>query len=263
MQSKSVVLACQVGLIVVFLLAWQFLPTVGTLSESSRLLDPYFISSPLRIGQRLLQLVTGSGGSVVIWSYTWPTVAASLFGTAVGMVGGAFLGLLLSNSPFLALILRPFVVAANAMPRVALIPIIVLLFGASLYANVVVGILVVFFVAFFNAYEGGITVSPVLIQNAQLLGASKLDLLIRIRMPYVLAWTLAVLPLGVTFAIISVVTAEILTGYHGMGWLLYTATLTADASLTFAVVLVLAIIGLVAVAGADWIRGRILHWWGR
>jgi NitT/TauT family transport system permease protein len=63
--------------------------------------------------------------------------------------------------------------------------------------------------------------------------------------------------------VITVVTAEILTGYNGMGKLLSTASTNADSSLTYAVVITLSIMGVVVVVGADVIRARVLHWWGK
>jgi NitT/TauT family transport system permease protein len=188
---------------------------------------------------------------------------ASLLGTAIGMTLGGLAGLVLSNFNFLSSVLRPFLVAANATPRVALIPIIVILFGPTLASTIVVAVMVVFFVAFFSAYEGGQTVPDEVIQNASLLGANAWDILLHIRLPYVFAWTFSVLPLGITFAIISVVTAEILTGYPGMGRLLLDATVTAGSTLVFSVVTILALLGLTVVLGADWVKGSVLHWWAR
>ncbi len=254
--SQGLLLA---GLIV----AWQFLPQVPALQRSSHFLDPYFISSPTRIAELLIAMSTGREGSAAIWPYLWPTLAASVLGTVIGMSMGALVGLVLSNFSFLSRVMRPFIAAINAIPRIALIPIVILLFGPTFSSSIVVSVMVVFFVAFFNAYEGGLNVPPELLQNARLLNASEWTVLRRIRLPYVLAWTLAVLPLGATFAIISVVTAEILSGSLGIGRLLATATQTADSTLTFALVVVLSVMGLVVLSVADFIKLRVLHWWGR
>jgi NitT/TauT family transport system permease protein len=253
----------QVLLLVVLLLGWEFVPQIPWLSSNSNFFNPFFVSSPSRIAARLVGLATGSGDSVLVWSYLWPTIYASAMGTAIGMAGGAALGVLLSNFAWLSAILRPFVVGINATPRVALVPVIVLLFGPTLTASVVIAVLVVFFIAFFNAYEGGTSVVPELVFNSQLLGGSRWQILRRVRLPYAVAWTIAGLPVTVTFAILSVVTAEVLTGYPGMGRLLLVATSTAEASLTFSVVVILAAVGLITVWFADEVRARILHWWAR
>jgi NitT/TauT family transport system permease protein len=159
------------------------------------------------------------------------------------------------------MVVQPFVVALNAVPRIALIPIIIILVGPSFGASVVISLIVVFFVAFFNAYEGGRNVTPQLLQNAKILGASRAQIMWQIRSPYVLAWTLAALPLATTFAVISVVTGEILTGYPGLGRLISVAEVTADSSLTFAVVVVMSVMGMVVVGIAQLVKVRVLHWW--
>jgi NitT/TauT family transport system permease protein len=259
---RAGLLALQLTMVVVFLAAWQFLPQIPSLSASSHLLDPFFISSPARVFERIRDVTTGQHKSFVVWPYLSVTLLAALQGTAVGMVLGAFFGMLLSSSRFLSDLVRPFVVGLNAVPRIALIPIIILLVGPTFAASVVIVVLVVFFVAFFNAYEGGTTVAPQLLQNSQILGANRWQLMWRIRLPYVLAWTLAALPLAATFAIISVVTAEILTGYPGMGRLIDLAASTADASLTFGIVVILSAVGIATVGVAEVIKRRILHWWG-
>jgi NitT/TauT family transport system permease protein len=262
-RRRGAVLATQLALAVVFLLAWQYVPLIPGIKALGHLFDPYFVSSPQRIWRELLNLATGANNSPLIWPYIWATVWASLLGTLIGMLLGAAAGLLLSNFRFLSDVMRPYVIGMNAVPRIALVPIIVIVFGPNPASCVIISVLVVFFVAFFNAYEGGTSVRPELVQNAKLLGASEWRVLTAIRLPFVLAWTLASLPLSVTFAVITVVTAEILTGVPGMGSLLGTAAVTGNAALTFAVVILLAIVGIAISLGADAIRGRVLHWWGK
>jgi len=123
--------------------------------------------------------------------------------------------------------------------------------------------MVVFFVAFFNAFEGGRTVAPHLLDNSSILGASRWQLMWHVRMRYVLAWALAALPLGATFAITTAVTAEILTGYAGMGALITEASSAADASLTFSVVVVLSVVGLGVYGASELLKRRVLYWWGK
>ena len=261
--GRPAIWGTQIAMTVVFLLAWQYLPQVPALKAMGHLFDPYFVSSPVRVARELYNLATGADSSPLIWGYIWNTVYASLLGTVIGMVLGAAAGLVLSNFRFLSEVMRPFVIGFNAVPRIALVPIIVIVFGPTLTSCVIISVLVVFFVAFFNAYEGGTSVKQELVQNAKLLGASEWRVLREIRMPFVLAWTLACLPLSVTFAVISVVTAEILTGVPGMGALLGTAAVTGNAALTFAVVIALAVVGIAITLAADAIRARVLHWWGQ
>jgi NitT/TauT family transport system permease protein len=257
------VLGLQVLIVIVVLLAWEYLPKIGDLRTKSHLFDPFFISSPSKIASRIDDILTGRHGSFEIWSYLGKTLLGAMLGTLIGMALGTLVGLLLSASRFLSRVFNPFVVGLNAVPRVALIPVIVVLVGPNLTASVVVVVLVVFFVAFFNAFEGGRTVPHRLLENSELLGASRWQEMWYIRLPYVLAWSLAALPLAVTFAILSVVTAEILTGVPGVGQLITNATANADATGTFAIVVVLSVVSIAIVGTMGLVRSRVLHWWDK
>ncbi|WP_161790986.1 ABC transporter permease [Actinomadura welshii] len=243
-----------------FVAAWQFVPRIGGLSEW-KLFDPYFISSPRQLGQTLLDLLSGRNGVPSVWGYLWPTLQASIVGLVTAMGVGGLAGLVLGSFKFVGAVLHPFVVALNAVPRVALIPIVIVLFGSGLLTSVIVAFMVVFFVALFNAYEGARTVEAHVLQNVQLLGASRWDVMWRVRFSYALAWTLSALPVAVSFAIVSVVTGEILTGTSGMGLLILTATNQANATMTFAVIVVLSVCALLLLWISELFRRRALHWW--
>jgi NitT/TauT family transport system permease protein len=85
--------------------------------------------------------------------------------------------------------------------------------------------------------------------------------MVHVRFRYVLAWSLAALPNAVSFGLVSVVTAEILTGSVGMGRLLLVSVTTLESALTFAVVVILSVLGLFLVGAAEIFERRYLHWW--
>jgi NitT/TauT family transport system permease protein len=261
-RRRLLVLGLQLLIVVLFLLAWEELPKIHALSSRFRFLDPFFISSPTAVADKIGDLVTGSNGGPLIWPYVWPTFGAAMLGTVIGLLLGGLAGLVMSSSELLSATVKPFIVCLNAVPRIALIPIIVILVGPGFTSSVVISVLVVFFLALFNAYEGGRTVTPELLHNAEILGASKRQVMSHIRFPYALAWTLATLPVAISFSVLTVVTAEILTGTKGIGRLITTATSTAQASLTFSVVIVLSVITIVIVGVTEVVRRRVLHWWG-
>lgn len=259
-QSRWVISGAQLLFAATVLLLWQYLPQVGNLSQW-KMLDPYFISSPTLVGESLVNLLLGRDGVPSVWEYLWPTFLASVIGLTIAMVVGGLIGLLLGSFEFAGAVFRPFVVALNAVPRIALIPIVVVLFGSGMQSSVVVALMVVVFVALFNAYEGARTVEAHVRQNVRLLGASGWDVMWRVRFPYALAWTLSSLPVAVSFAIVSVVTGEILTGVEGMGLLITGATNAADTSLTFAVIIVLSVCAMLMLWASDVFKRRMLHWW--
>ena len=255
--------AAQVALLAAWLALWQFLPDIRALSHASLVFDRRFISSPTSTFSEVINLLTGRRSSVTIWPYLRPTLEATFVGTGIGVVAGALAGLVLSGMRFWSPVLRPFFVALNAVPRIALIPVLVLLLGPTIDAGIAISVSVVFFVAFFAAFEGGSSVSPELLENCAVLGASKLQTTRTVRLPYVMAWTLASLPLAVTYGLLSVITGEILTGYGGIGQLVNLAEISANATRTYALVVILGVLGVTILGLADLGKRPLLHWWGK
>ena len=221
--------------------------------------DPFFISSPSRVYRELGYLFTGTHGPSV-WPYLENTLKATFIGTGIGLVIGLAAGAVLSDNPRLAQVVAPFITMMNSIPRIALIPIVVLIVGPTLKASVISAVLVVTFIVFFNALQGGRSVPPHVLQNARLLGANRRQIMSRVRFPYVLMWTFAALPNAIAFGLLTVVTAELLTGSKGMGNLVFSATTNVDATLSFAVVVILSFVGVVVVSLTERVKRRLLHW---
>ena len=255
------VLPARLAVIAAVLTGWQFVPEIGSLHSVSPAFDPFFVSSPQRVFNQLIDLGLGRNHEVEVWPYLWQTLKATALGVIIGVLLGALLGLLLSNSTFTQRVLSPFITLVNATPRIAFIPIFVIIAGPTTTASVLTAVAVVFFVAFYNAYAGGISVPREAIQNARLLGATHVEVMRQVRLPYVLVWTFASLPNAISFGLVAVVTAELLTGQLGMGSLLLTSISSVNSTLTFAVVTILAIVGVLTVSAAAEVSKRLLHWW--
>jgi NitT/TauT family transport system permease protein len=251
----------QIGLLVAWLLIWEFVPKIPGVAKISTFFDPFFISSPTRTWGALSQLLNGTSLVGSIWPFMRETLQSALIGTAIGMVVGTTLGLLLSNSEKANQVLRPFILAFNSVPRIAMIPIIVVLLGATSATAIASASITAFFTVFFNAYAGGRQIPAQVLDNAAVLGATPTQLMRNVRLPFVIAWAFASLPNAVSHGLLSTVTAEILTGYAGMGRLLILAVGQANSHLTISVVLMLSVVGLGLVLGSDLMRKRWLHWW--
>lgn len=260
-RTLSVVIFARIALIGGFLAAWQWLPTVGWLRERITFLDPFFISSPKLVVERMWNLMMGSDGYSPIWPNLQFTVVNTLVGTAIAVVLGTVLGLLLSNNPLFERILRPILVVLNAVPRVAVVPIMILIAGSAATASILTAITVVVFLVFFNALEAGRGTPKEMINAAQVAGAGARDVMFRIRLPYVLGWVAAALPNAIAFGLVGTVTTEIFVGASGMGQLLTTAVNTADATLTFSVVAFLGIVGALLVLGMGRLQQLLMPWW--
>jgi NitT/TauT family transport system permease protein len=243
------------------LLAWQYLPEIGWVTGHIKWTSRFFISSPVSVARELSDLATGHNTQgVTLWPYLEQTVVATVAGSAIGLVLGALAGLVLSNSPRASQVLQPFVIVANSIPRIALIPVVILIAKPTTNAEIITIVLVVFFLAFFNAVEGGRSVSQAMLENARLLGAGPLNVMETVRLPVVLQWTFATVPNAVSFGLIVAVTTELLGGLPGMGSLLQTAMQNIDASYTFAIVVVLALVGLLLSLTGRKLRDGVIRW---
>jgi NitT/TauT family transport system permease protein len=250
-------------LLAAIVLGWQFLPEIGGLRHLSVVFDPFYVSSPSRVWTRLGYLMAGSHGQSAIWPYLWQTVKGTLLGVVIGTVAGSMAGLLLSNNEKLQKTFSPFIALFNATPRIALIPVIVIICGPTLTATALTGVLIVFFLVFYNAFAGGVAVPYETLENARLLGASRREIMWRVRFPYVVEWTFKSLPNAVSFGLVAVVTAELLTGKMGVGQLLENSISFSDSTGTFAIVVVLAAAGLILILLAEIAERRVLHWQSR
>jgi NitT/TauT family transport system permease protein len=251
----------QGALVAILLLIWQFVPQSLELRALWPVLDPFFLSSPAAVFRTLWGLMTATGGMPSIWPFVFQTLRATFFGALIGILAGGIMGLLLSNDRRLRQVLAPFINGVNSMPKIALIPVIIIIFGPSAFASIAVSVMIVFFAVFFNAYAGGRGVPLEMLQSARLLGARPLATMWHIRLMYVVLWTFEALPNAISHGLLGVVTAEILSGSGGLGRLIVQALTQVDATLTFAVVALLSAIGIILVGAADRLRSRVLHWW--
>jgi NitT/TauT family transport system permease protein len=242
------------------LLVWQFVPSIPSVPRHVHFLNRFFISSPTEVATTLWQLITGSGGRPLLWPYVTYTLRSTFFGVVIGLVAGSLLGLIASNDLRVRQVFTPFVYAGNAIPKIAIIPIVIVMLGPGANSSIAVASLSAFFLVFFNAFAGGRSVPAEMIQNARLLGARPLGVMMRIRLMYVGQWTFEAMPNAISHALLTVVTAEVLSGSNGVGRLIVLGLANLDSSLTFAVVIILSVLGIALVALVELTRGRVLHW---
>jgi NitT/TauT family transport system permease protein len=244
-----------------FLALWQFVPKIPGISDRIVWLDPFFISSPTLVAARVWDVCTGANGSATIWAPLWFTVYTALIGTGIAVVIGGAGGLALSNNATAERVFRPIVAALNAVPRIAIVPIVVIIAQTPAGADITTAVAVVVGLIFYNALEGGRSVPGEMVDGARLMGASRFGVMFRIRLPYVAAWVFAAMPSAFAFGLVGSVTTEIFTGAPGIGHLLQVAVNTADATLTFTVVFMLTLVGVTLVQGTESVRRKVLPWW--
>ena len=257
------ILAWQVVILVAVVAAWEYLTGIKAISRTPGLywIDPFFISRPSKIVERFMHL---AGGSVrlSIWAMAWSTVRSTLWGFLVGISTGFVAGLVLGRSERLARVCSPFIVAFNSLPRIALVPLITMIFGFGLLAKVVLAWSIVFFIVFFNTFQGARSVDADLIHSARFLGAGDGQIMRTVIVPSTLAWTFASLTPSISFALIGVVVGEFIGGESGggLGYLIIQSLGTLNAADMMVALVVLGAIGIVMALGIRQIETRLLRW---
>jgi NitT/TauT family transport system permease protein len=239
----------QAALGLAFVLAWQW-------GADAKLLDKFFFSRPSDVMARMWQWI--SSGS--IWGHLAVTFTEALLSFAIGVFFGVLLGFLLARVPLLAALLDPYVKIANALPRVVLAPIFLLWFGLGIWSKVALGVTVVFFIVFFNTYQGVREVDPVIVSNARMLGASERQLIRHVLVPSALTWIFSSLHVSIGFAIIAVVVGEYMGSSKGIGYTIAQAEGVFDTTGVFAGMAILAAVVLLVGWGVDRLERRLLCW---
>jgi NitT/TauT family transport system permease protein len=253
--------AAQLIVLIALLAAWEYIPRITPLAAQYKFFNRFFISSPVGVVKRFHDLTVGSAIYPSVLPLLRTTLRDTVFGIVIGVGAGALLGLLLSASPLAAAVFRPFIATLSAVPRIVFIPVIVVISGPTSRSAVFVAALSVFFATFANAFEGGRTVKPELLDNVYLLGASPLASMFRVRLPYVLAWTVVALPAAAGYGLVGTVVTQILIGVPGIGQQLTISMQAADAPTTIAVAVMLATLGLALTGIATLLRRTLLFWW--
>ena len=242
-------------------LFWRAAIGVGVLSlwqwlVSVKVLDPFFVSRPSAIAQRIAQWVaTGS-----LWGHLTVTLEESLLGLIVGSFLGISLGFSFGRSPMLASIFDPYIKMLNAVPRVVLAPLFLLWFGLGIWSKVALAVTLVFFVMFFNTYQGVRDADRVLIDNVRMLGASERQLVRHVLIPSALTWIFSSLQTSLGFAMVGAVVGEYLGSTSGLGYVISQAEGTFDTTGVFAGMTVLAIVVVIASAGVTRLEKWLLRW---
>jgi NitT/TauT family transport system permease protein len=262
-RERAIVWTWRIALLVVVLGAWEYLTGIKAVSRTPGLywIDPFFISRPSAIVQRFIHL---SGGQVKLplWAMALSTVQSTLWGFVVGVSTGFVAGLLLGRDDRLARIFDPFIIAFNSLPRIALVPLITMIFGFGLLAKVVLAWSIVFFIVFFNTFQGVRSVDADLAHSARFLGASEGQILRTVVIPSALAWTFAALTPSISFALIGVVVGEFIGGESGggLGYLIIQSLGTLNAADMMVALAVLGAIGIVMALGIKQVETRLLRW---
>jgi NitT/TauT family transport system permease protein len=250
----------QIGLLVLIFVFWHAMTQPGLLPNFMFDNDrqaAFFFGEPLKIFARIWAWFVGEAD---IYVHLWVTLAETLMAFGIGAVTGLAGGLWLALSPMASAILEPYIKALNSMPRIILAPIFAVWFGLGMGSKVALGVTLVFFIVFFNVYQGVKEVSPVVLANARMLGASQKQLLRHVYLPSATSWVFSSLHTSVGLAFVGAVVGEYLGSSQGVGYLILQAEGQFDINTVMAGILVLTAFALVLDGAVGRIEKRLMKW---
>jgi NitT/TauT family transport system permease protein len=219
-------------------------------------LDPFFFSKPSDVGRQILEWLTG----ITIWEHLATTLAEAFLAFLIGTFFGIALGLAFARIELLAAVFDPYIRIFNALPRVILAPIFLLWFGLGMASKVALGVSLVFFVVFFNTYQGVREVDVVILNNARMLQASDRQLLRHVYLPSAMAWIFSSLHTSIGFALVGAVVGEYMGSARGIGYLVAQAQGVFDTTGVLAGLILTSAVVLCVDLGINRIERYLLRW---
>lgn len=262
--SGKTLRAWQLGVLIAFLVLWHLVSR----NEQSA----FFLGEPIKVAGRIWSwfLPFGLGpnalfpdglpGRADIYVHLGVTLLETVLAFGIGTLLGLGFGLWLALAPTASAILDPYIKAANSMPRVILAPIFALWFGLGIWSKVALAVTLVFFIVFFNVYQGVREVSPTVLANARMLGANRKQLLRTVYLPSATSWVFSSLHTSVGLAFVGAVVGEYLGSARGVGYLILQAEGTFDVNTVFAGIVVLTAFALALDALVGRIERRLMKW---
>lgn len=218
--------------------------------------DPFYFSRPTDIAGRIADWLADGR----VYRHLSVTLQEASWALILGVLAGLAAGLSLARLAWLDWTVGPYLRMANAVPRVVLAPIFVLWFGLGTSSKVALGVTLVFFVVFFNTYQGVRDVDPAVLDNARMLGASERRLIRHVLLPSALSWIFSSLHVSVGYALVGAVVGEYLGATEGIGYVIAQAEGLFDTTGVFAGLAVLMAVVVTVDHFVNRCERRLLRW---
>jgi NitT/TauT family transport system permease protein len=252
---RALVVAAQLTVVALVLVTWQLI--AGDPRKGTGLIDEFFSGRPTKILDQLVIWVQ----SGIVFTAAWVTLQEAVIGFVIGSLLGMVFGFGLGASRPLALVFAPLFYSAYSVPRLALVPMFILWFGIGMQSKIAMVSLLVFFLTFFNSFQGAHEVDEELIATTRMMGASRWQVLWKVTLPSALAWVSLGLQISVPHAFTGAIVAEIVGGNEGLGQLIQRSANQFNPNGLFAGVIVAVVLSsivnaIVAAASAYFLRWR-------
>jgi len=259
-RRRILINSLRILLLIVIIGGWQLFTSWKLPGASTPVIDPFFWGQPSGILQQIVTWVTEGTAQGPLWEQIAVTLEEAILGFVIGVVFGVICGVVLGRNRFLADVLGIYIKAANSIPRVVLGPIFVIGLGLGIQSKVALAAVLVFFIVFFNAFQGVREVDRNLMANARILGASQRQLSTSVVIPSALSWIFASLHTSFSFALVGAVVGEFLGSTQGIGLMIQNAGATFNANGVFAAMFILAVVALLSESLITALENRLIRW---
>jgi NitT/TauT family transport system permease protein len=252
-RRRQFVWAARAATLVLVIGGWQLL-------TGAKVIDPFFWGQPTGIVKQLSDWVQHGTAYGSLWLQIWITIKEALLGFFYGVIAGVVAGVLLGQSRFLADVVGPYIKVMNAIPRIVLGSLFTVALGLGTTSKVALSAVLVFFVVFFNAFQGVREVDRNLLANARVLGASRLQITRHVVLPSALTWIIASLHVAFGLSIIGAIVGEFLGAQKGLGLVIASSQNNFNPNGVFGAMFIIAALALTAEALIGQLERRLLAW---
>ncbi len=252
-NQRILINVLRVLLLVIIIGGWELATRVG-------IIDSFFWGQPSGIWAQIVTWVAKGTALGPLWEQIGVTLEEAIIGFIIGVILGVIFGVVLGRNRFLADVLGPYIKAGNSIPRVVLGSIFVIGLGLGIQSKVALAVVLVFFIVFFNAFQGVREADRSLLANARILGANQLRVTTQVILPSALTWIIASLHTSFSFALVGAVVGEFLGSTEGLGLLIQNAQNTFNANGVFAAMAILAAVALLSELLITRLENSLIRW---
>lgn len=239
---------------VIMIAAWQF---ASKNLVSTELLLP----TPGSVWESLWMALTGpTWGPESVYYHFWKTTRICLVGFGFGAAAGILLGVLMAQSRIVMTALGPYITAFQSLPRIAIAPIVVIWFGQGFKSNVIITATIVFLPVLVSTVSGLSTVDRGLLEMLRGFSASRWQTLRKVQLWAALPSIFAGLQVGIVFGVVGAIVAEWVGANEGLGVLLLQSQYNMDIPRSFAILVLLAVLGLILNGLVVGVQRVVLYW---
>ncbi|GAA5233962.1 ABC transporter permease [Verticiella sediminum] len=249
-RRQTLVQVSRAGLLLAFLVLWEVL-------AKTQVVNPMLTSYPSAIWPTFLDLARNGN----LATHTWATFEATLVGFVVSMVAGVAIAAGLWWSDFAHKVLDPFLVVANAMPKIAFVPIFYIWLGSE-YSVYGMAVAISIFITIMVAYEGFRGIDPNKIKLARTLGASRWQVLRLVVLPGSVPTLLAALKMNIGLALVGVIVGEFQSASEGLGFLIINGSQVFKLNIVMTAIVVLGLLSGLMYLAIAWLERSMAKRYG-